>query len=102
MSLLHASKKQGIPAPRTQAERDAYKAEKAERRLRNVANAREILERNAVEFKETPMPCGEPLFVIHVPRTIWYYPADGRWYVCGEPVHFGARNLVRFVKGSVI
>lgn len=102
MSLLYASKKQGIPAPRTQAERVAYEAEKAERRLRNVVNAREILERNKIEYRESQLPCGDPVFVIDDGGVITYYPADGRWYTSRRTVHFGCRNLVRFVKGSVI
>lgn len=102
MSLLHATKKQGFGPPKTAHERKAYRDEKAARRAKNVVNAREILARNGIEYQETQLQPDGTLFVIHEPRAIWYYPADGRWYAKGEPVHFGARNLVRFVNGMVI
>lgn len=102
MSALHEAKRRGLAAPRTREEKAAYEADKAARRLKNVVNAREILDRNGINYQETKLLPAGTLFVIHAPKAIWYYPEDGRWYAQGEPVHFGCRNLIRFLVGRVI
>lgn len=101
-TLLRVQEKLGKSRPQTDSEWEAYSADKKARRAKNVVNAREILDRNGIVYAESANDHGIMFRLCKAGSNsvIWYYPEDGRWYVKGEPVHFGCRNLVRFLKGA--
>jgi hypothetical protein len=95
--------RQGMGAPQSDEDWVAYAEQKLARRKRNVANAREVLERNQIQYDEL-----EPeLFIIHQPHGfVEYFPATGTWRVMSKTtiIHtgFGVRNLVKHLKGIVL
>lgn len=94
--------RQGIPTPKSDADWKKYREDKALRRAKNVVNAREVLDRNGVHYVEGKDHDGLVLFTIVEPGTdfIYYRPEEGRWNSTLDiRVHFGVRNLVRYLKG---
>lgn len=84
---------------------EEYHQERAARRAKNVANAREILARNGIEFREQDsiFTNGSRIrFIISLNFGIErsYYPETGEWYDLNQNAHFGCRNLVKYLKGS--
>lgn len=78
---------------------DQYDQMKAERRARNVANAKEVLTKNQIEFVVTGSgPDGVAMRV----GEIAYWPEVGRWILKGGSVRYGLRNLVKYLKNGEI
>jgi len=96
--------RQGIAPPITEQQRAEYEQAKAARRAKNVVNAREILDRNGVQYLEIEMSPSntENLTVCFRMRDVHYFPETGLWLDVNCERHFGCRNLVRHLKGEVI
>jgi hypothetical protein len=91
--------------PETDAEWDKYEADKAARRAKNVANAREILNRNRIDYTDLgPDGNSETLFTIHQGNIfLFYLPETGAWWdqaADRKEQRFGCRNLVKYLKGE--
>jgi len=84
---------------------ESYDAAKEARRIKNVENAREVLNRNKIDYGERPTLLDPPMFIVQMideNYAIKYHPATGVWYDVDGVRNFGVRNLVRYLKGSVI
>lgn len=101
-------KRQGIPAPITEQQRDEYEQAKAQRRSKNVVNAREILANNQIgwgELPHIPKDGNGVLFRVRHPERLAcfdYYPEIGLWIDESGGSHYGCRNLVKYLKGEVV
>jgi hypothetical protein len=93
----------GGKRPETPEEWERYEADKKARRAKNVANAREVLARNNIEWYERPTFTQVEFRVEDLDRknSIRYYPETGAWLTYEGEQHFGVRNLVRHIKGSI-
>lgn len=95
-TMLDLLKQRGEAEPQTETEWSAYHAKRIGRRNENYLNARQVLAKNQIPYKELP----DKVFVIE--PGIVYYPEQGRWYKPGNgQAHYGVRNLVRFLKEGV-
>ena len=90
---------------------EAYETHKAKRKAQNVANARDILTKNFIAFEELPHRVGiEQLVAFNVFKPmgntmeedvmVMFYPEIGKWLDLDYKVHFGARNLARYITGD--
>lgn len=101
--IIHS---RGGKHPETDEEWTAYEKAKLERRAKNVANAREILTRNSIDYIDLGRDGNsETLFTIYQGNIfLFYLPETGAWWnQAGDQKeqHFGARNLVKYLKGEV-
>lgn len=92
--------RQGLPRPQTDADWAKYTAEKQIRRAQNVINAVEVLQANGIEFTRDKHNGKVQFIITHENCGIVYYPEEGRWYTVDKE-HFGVRNLVKYLLGSV-
>jgi hypothetical protein len=102
--------RQGLPleTPEQWAE---YDRRRAERKERNVLNAREVLFRNAIPWDELGRVGREQVVAFNVVMAgslvdgsddviLPFYPEIGKWFTAkGEP-RFGVRNLARYITGD--
>lgn len=77
------------------------------KRAKNVANAEEVLERNCIGYTKIRHPEHEIEFEVRYKngRLIRYWPETGAWIdtkLDKPPTKFGVRNLVIYLKGSVM
>lgn len=87
---------------------EEYHRERAARRAKNVANAREILARNGLDWDEIPLTSdAEIAFNVYlatpygpIGHKITYWPAIGTWLDFHDDTRYGCRNLVRYIKGE--
>jgi hypothetical protein len=90
---------------------DSYEKHKASRKRQNVANAREVLMKNCVAFEELPFRVGiEQLVAFNVFKPMGntmdedvmlvFYPEIGKWMDLDLKIHFGVRNLARYITGD--
>jgi hypothetical protein len=95
----------GGKRPETPEEWERYEADKLARRAKNVANAREVLDRNRIRYCDYGRVNKLVHFVIfHDAEELWFYPETGLWFNINyrQPEqHFGVRNLVRHIKGEI-
>ena len=85
---------------------EEYHQERAARRAKNVANAREIFARNGIDFHDWGEVNGRTHFsIFRGLAEIWYFPEEGIWFNIShiQPQrHYGCRNLVKYIKGECI
>lgn len=83
---------------------EEYAKAREDKRAQNVVNAREILQRNGVLYRDFGRCNGNVHFVIKQgPDEFWYWPEEGLWLniALEQPErHFGCRNLVKHLKGE--
>lgn len=99
-TLLSIRARQGIPAPQTPDEWDAYEKMKAERREKNVANAVDILGKHGIIYAERRRWPEREWVVNAGGILVFYYPERGIWYDYSGVRHFGCRNLAKFCLGE--
>jgi hypothetical protein len=90
---------------------EKYEAHKAERKAQNVANAKDVLTKNCIAFEELPGRVGtDQLVAFNVFKPVGirmdedvqipFYPEIGKWVDLDYNVHFGVRNLARYITGD--
>ena len=96
----------GGKRPETSDEWEQYERDKVARRAKNVVNAREVLERNQIRYRDW----GRVNLLVHFSvydlsgSEFWFYPETGLWFCIDnlQPEHrFGVRNLARHIKGDI-
>lgn len=102
--LASIYRRQGITLE-TDEDWAAYEKHKAARKAKNVANAREVLQRNSIKWHELPtMDDRGVRFLVHVDETLSrvlpFWPEIGEWHDQLGDIHFGVRNLARYITGD--
>lgn len=86
-----------IPEPQSNED---WVVARAAKRAKNVANAREVLVKNDLEYYER-LESGQVVFGVRRESgcSIEYWPEEGSWYApgCIQP-RYGLRKLVAFMK----